>query len=326
MSSQYININKEGKSSNLIKKNVTAENQKYDEIRSSIGSLRTSMIKNVKTRGRNSLATRDSGNDFMSEMSYDFSERIDNVRSSSGADLIINVLPFHISYAYTSGANASPSTGIPPDKQCFRTKIKVVGGTEYLRHRIGNMCEEIDNYVQKKLAPYFSKLKKNYFVKHKYNQGIILANLIREAFQTDLERARAIFKWISDNISFDEYVLKQTKDARIEKLDHEKPYNPALYPEQIMEERRTIPEGYANLFVYLCEKAKINAVKVKGFAKGYSITLGDKLDEPNHIWNAVMVNNEWYLLDICVSISCNNASFTSSLISLLISGVKALQN
>lgn len=39
-------------------------------------------------------------------------------------------------------------------------------------------------------------------------------------------------------------------------------------------------------------------VTITGWAKGYSYTVGDRITGPtNHAWNAIKINDEWYLID-----------------------------
>jgi transglutaminase/protease-like cytokinesis protein 3 len=37
--------------------------------------------------------------------------------------------------------------------------------------------------------------------------------------------------------------------------------------------------------------------KLDGFAKGFGYKIGEPLSTPNHAWNAVRIDGNWYLLD-----------------------------
>jgi hypothetical protein len=54
--------------------------------------------------------------------------------------------------------------------------------------------------------------------------------------------------------------------------------------------------GYAALFKQMCEIAKLEAVVVDGYSKGTATSVPD-LSAPDHSWNAVKIEAQWYLLD-----------------------------
>ena len=60
-------------------------------------------------------------------------------------------------------------------------------------------------------------------------------------------------------------------------------------------ERQTICSGYANLYQALAKAMGLDAVIIAGTATGASYVVGDS--EINHAWNAVKIDNQWYLLD-----------------------------
>jgi len=62
-------------------------------------------------------------------------------------------------------------------------------------------------------------------------------------------------------------------------------------------DHKGICEHYASLFCTLCDYAKIKSARVTGYARsGREIAGSDR--KPEHAWNAVMIDNKWYLLDV----------------------------
>ena len=108
--------------------------------------------------------------------------------------------------------------------------------------------------------------------------------LMRHA-KTDLEVTRSIFRWIAENISYDTegYFSGNYK---------------YLTPEEVLKYRRSVCQGYADLFTAATSIAGINAITISGWAKGANYNSGDKMPrQPNHAWNGVFLEGKWYLLD-----------------------------
>ena len=57
--------------------------------------------------------------------------------------------------------------------------------------------------------------------------------------------------------------------------------------------------GFANFFVQLADKCGMGdkVMTVEGFCKGQQYTLPFQIDEPNHAWCMLKVEDEWYLCD-----------------------------
>lgn len=61
---------------------------------------------------------------------------------------------------------------------------------------------------------------------------------------------------------------------------------------------RAVCEGYAKLYKEFCNRADIRCEVVSGFAKGYGYSDSIEFDSPNHAWNVIELNGEFYLMDI----------------------------
>ncbi|KAM9316431.1 kyphoscoliosis peptidase [Gastrophryne carolinensis] len=112
----------------------------------------------------------------------------------------------------------------------------------------------------------------------------LVKSLLKMA-RTDLEKVRAIWKWVCHHIEYDFECLedksKWTGDSS-----------------QILLTGKGACEGYAGLFEDMCRLAGIQCIKIGGYSKGYCYVLGQTFSgETNHAWNAVYLNKKWHLLD-----------------------------
>ncbi|MDG5490277.1 transglutaminase domain-containing protein [Psychroserpens sp. SPM9] len=135
-----------------------------------------------------------------------------------------------------------------------------------------------------------------------------LYNLPQLAFKltsnltTDVERFRAIYKWVCTNIANDYNLYLRNKRKRTKfKNDSLKltEWNTRFKKEifrKLLKQEKTICTGYAYIVQELSKLANIDCEIVHGFGKT-STTHIEKSDPPNHSWNAVKLNNKWYLCD-----------------------------
>ncbi|XP_066429015.1 kyphoscoliosis peptidase-like [Eleutherodactylus coqui] len=104
----------------------------------------------------------------------------------------------------------------------------------------------------------------------------------------DIDKVRAIWIWLCHNISYDvEGFLGNS----------EKLYR----TEDVLQRRRGVCAGYAALCAHMCREAGIRCREIPGFSRG-----ADSCDsgsfhrtKSNHMWNAVELAGDWYLLDAC---------------------------
>ena len=116
--------------------------------------------------------------------------------------------------------------------------------------------------------------------------GALAAYLTRPA-RSELEKARAIFRWVTHNIAYDAdaFFSRRFRNAR-------------ATPESVLKSRRGVCDGYARIYEGLARAAGLEVVRVSGYAKGFGYELGDQIPKrSNHAWNAVKANGRWILLD-----------------------------
>jgi hypothetical protein len=112
-----------------------------------------------------------------------------------------------------------------------------------------------------------------------------LAAYLIEPAANDREKARAIFRWICENIDYD---LEAYFTGRIGSTNST----------DVLKSRSSVCSGYSDLFSSLAGEAGLETVKIRGYGKGYSYRPGDNFTGPyNHAWNAVKINGTWYLVD-----------------------------
>lgn len=114
-----------------------------------------------------------------------------------------------------------------------------------------------------------------------------LARHLAAAASNDRDKARILFRWVADRVAYDVDALSTGKvgDTRAE---------------AVLKSRRSVCEGYANLFERLGKFAGLETVKVRGHAKGSGFNPGDSFqkDSLSHAWNAVKIDGDWKLLDV----------------------------
>lgn len=119
---------------------------------------------------------------------------------------------------------------------------------------------------------------------------------------TDVERFRAIFKWVCDNIANDYGMFRQNMRKRqryrndsVKFAEWNKKFKKKAF-DKLLKKNRTVCTGYAYLVKELANLANIKCEIVNGFARTSTINV-ETLKYPNHSWNVVKLNGKWYLCD-----------------------------
>lgn len=125
---------------------------------------------------------------------------------------------------------------------------------------------------------------------------ILITDSLTNRFDTDLEKGRAIFTWITEHIAYD-----CGSQNRLE-AEPEAAVHPLFYTQQqlglIMKTRRTRCDGYAFMFRLMCRLAGIYATTREGYARFAGRKVDPATVEPNHAWNAVSYDGEWHEADL----------------------------
>lgn len=134
-----------------------------------------------------------------------------------------------------------------------------------------------------------------------------LTKELTDPYPEQLFKARAIFKWITDNIRYDhkfynKYFI-ESKEFRAYKCKSEKDCDAkrivweTKYIDGILRKRKAICDGYSKLFKKMCDVAGLKSEYIHGYirTKPYQVGTAGTLD---HAWNAVQINDTWYVMDV----------------------------
>jgi hypothetical protein len=128
-----------------------------------------------------------------------------------------------------------------------------------------------------------------------------LSDKLTQPLDKEEEKFRAIYKWICNNIDYDHtlYVkLKKKKEKHKIKEAYDtwnKESSKQVF-KALLESHQTICSGYAYLVKELAAHAGISCVVVDGYGRTTQTNINN-LGNANHSWNAVQLNNKWYLCD-----------------------------
>jgi len=113
-----------------------------------------------------------------------------------------------------------------------------------------------------------------------------LATYLAHPAKTDREKARVIFRWMSEHIRYDTDAFFSGKI-------------PDMSAPAVLQRGSGVCEGYAALFEQLGKAMGLEVVIIHGFAKGYNFAAGSAVQPGNnHAWNAVRCAGAWQLVDV----------------------------
>jgi len=111
-----------------------------------------------------------------------------------------------------------------------------------------------------------------------------LSDYLLKGCKDEHDKARVLFRWISNNISYDADALADLQNTNID-------------PEHTFKKRKTICSGYARLFSAIAKKMNLESTYIGGQVRS-DASLFSWADLANgHAWNAVKIKNTWHLLD-----------------------------
>lgn len=122
-----------------------------------------------------------------------------------------------------------------------------------------------------------------------------LARYLTRHTKNDMEKVRAFYVWIANNITYD---MKSFQAGLY----------PDFHPRAVLKEKKAVCEGYARLMQALCIEADIKCEIIRGYSKGYGYRTGQSFSTSNHSWNAVEIDGEWQLVDATWAATRTNTS------------------
>jgi len=141
---------------------------------------------------------------------------------------------------------------------------------------------------------------------------IRLTDSLTNRFGSELEKGRAVFIWITENIAYD-----CGSENRVQS-EPEEAVHPLYYPQQqlasILRTRRTRCDGFSFLFKLMCRLAGIYAPVQEGYARFEGGNVDPEKVLPNHAWNAVCYDGAWYETDLTAAAGrCDGGRFSRGL-------------
>ncbi len=128
-----------------------------------------------------------------------------------------------------------------------------------------------------------------------------IADTLTRRFPDKQKKARAIFYWIANNISFDLKAIKSNDNRKVD-------------PVLVIQSRKATPLGYANLIQEMCSMANIRCLTVDGYVKNYTEEINNLSDDINHSWNVVQLGQspeEWYYIDAAKASGYTDKKFST---------------
>ncbi|MBW1656321.1 transglutaminase domain-containing protein [Flavobacterium quisquiliarum] len=131
-----------------------------------------------------------------------------------------------------------------------------------------------------------------------------LAERIEKDFDSDAERARAIYSWIAFNIKYDyNMYLNPPKvqgfsySSEAEKQQKIKQLNDNLI-QKAFKSKKAVCEGFTALYQHLATMMDIKCEIIRGDSKISPRDIGRKNTSSNHAWNMVLIDKKWRLIDV----------------------------
>ena len=147
-------------------------------------------------------------------------------------------------------------------------------------------------FAQKKDDKVISYDKVDAYVKkiplYKTFQIDTLAAYLSAGASRPRDKARAIYDWVSSNITYD-YTLLDSLNSPFASVDMIRTQS----PENVLLSRKAVCQGYADLYKALADRVGLRAEVVSGAVKDGS----GEVPRIGHAWNVVKIATEWELID-----------------------------
>ena len=132
----------------------------------------------------------------------------------------------------------------------------------------------------------------------------VLIIRVNNDFETNIDKARAYYTWISTNIDYNKNALISIGPAPTFKyrtaneLKYIRKRRNLRAIERSFKEKKALCHEYALLYQFLCEASNIKCAVIRGVTKTSAYKINNISNVKDHAWNAVFIDNEWQLLDI----------------------------
>lgn len=141
----------------------------------------------------------------------------------------------------------------------------------------------------------------------KVSNLVIISDLIKNDFDNDSNKARAIFSWLAFNFKYDatssgdnSFEIIYTSTSKEEKNAKEKKIKDDIIAKALSSDS-AMCLGYSILFERLSDLVGLKNEIVIGNLKSDLSQLGATFHAADHSWNAVKINNEWKYVDVALA-------------------------
>ncbi|RRB07108.1 transglutaminase domain-containing protein [Larkinella rosea] len=122
-----------------------------------------------------------------------------------------------------------------------------------------------------------------------------LSDYLTAPARTDMDKVRVIYAWMVSHIRYDLEAVANRSSQRY--------YSEFEYANRVLRQRKGLCTGYALLFKYLLKRAGVQAVNIRGYARTEDKEAGRPVQMVDHEWNAVNIEDEWFLLDLAWAVT-----------------------
>ena len=130
----------------------------------------------------------------------------------------------------------------------------------------------------------------------------LLAHKLTYKLPTQVEKFRAIYTWVCNNVKGDinqhdkvDRKRKKLQNDSIAYLKWNNEFKKTAF-KKLLKHKKTMCTGYAYLIKELCFLANIECEIVDGYGRTATSNV-EALEFINHSWNAVKLNSKWYVCD-----------------------------
>lgn len=112
-----------------------------------------------------------------------------------------------------------------------------------------------------------------------------LARQLTDPLGSNVEKVRAIYRWIAANIDYDLNA-------------YEKEHKRSINPYHVLKKGKAVCAGYSALFQTLCGYAGIECEYITGLSRNRKKQIGKHARKSDHAWNLVNLAGKWYPIDV----------------------------
>jgi len=123
-----------------------------------------------------------------------------------------------------------------------------------------------------------------------------LGRYLVQGLRSDVDKARALFRWVAENIAYDterseqkEPTVSIAPDGLVQPLGDQ-------MPQVVLQRRKAVCAGYAALIKAMADCARIPCKLVGGYSKDKIPAVAEL--KPEHAWNMLLVDGTWVPIDV----------------------------